>query len=345
MRIDRLKVKKEGILLEKSELYFENEAVFNPAIIEENGVFHMFYRALSKGDFSTIGYCQLDTPLHVSKRNEVPFLLPRYDYEKKGLEDPRIVKIDGLYYLSYTAFDGINALGALDISSDLITFNHFGLITPLILENDDESTNYERISKSYSDELAIDNNIEFVWDKNVLFFPKKIDGKFYFVHRIKPDILFVIVSDLKEMDVEFWEKYLAELPSYRLECDSVHIDKALYFGAGCPPIETELGWIFIYHAAYEKNGELIYKAYCILLDLNNPLKIIASLPYCLFEPEFEWELIGNVNNVVFPTGCILKDNLIYVYYGAADTRIACASFSLSELFESFVYLKKENENV
>jgi len=343
--MERLKVKKEGIILEKTELYFENEAVFNPAVIEENGVIHLFYRALSKGDFSTIGYCQFDSPLHIVKRKEIPIILPRFDYEKKGMEDPRIVKIEGIFYLTYTAFDGINALGALALSTDLIEFEHWGLITPLMLENDENSTNVERIATSYSDELKINQNVEFVWDKNVLFFPKKINGKFYLVHRIKPDILFVIVSDLKEINVAFWENYLTNLPNYRLDCDSVHLEKALYFGAGCPPIETEKGWIFIYHAAYEQNGELIYKAHCILLDLNNPLKIIATLPYCLFEPEFEWELNGKVNNVVFPTGCLVKDDLIYVYYGAADTNIACASFSQTELFKSFIYLKKEHEHV
>ena len=247
--------------------------------------------------------------------------------------------------MTYTAFDGLNALGALAVSTDLNVFEHWGVITPLMIENEDGSTNYDRIATSYSEELAIDNNVEFVWDKNVLFFPKKIDGKFYFVHRIKPDILFGNVTDLKEINVAFWEEYLSNLPSYRLDCDSIHLEKALYYGAGCPPIETEKGWVFIYHAAYDRDGELIYKAHCILLDLKNPLKIVASLPYCLFEPEYEWETNGNVNNVVFPTGCLVKGDLIYIYYGAADTRIACASFSLTELFESFIYLKKENENV
>jgi predicted GH43/DUF377 family glycosyl hydrolase len=343
--MERLTVKKEGILLEKTNLYFENEAVFNPAVIEHNGIIHLFYRALSKGDFSTIGYCQLDSPLHIAKRNNLPILLPRFDFEKKGMEDPRIVKIEDLFYLTYTAFDGLNALGALAVSTDLNVFEHWGVITPLMIENEDGSTNYDRIATSYSEELAIDNNVEFVWDKNVLFFPKKIDGKFYFVHRIKPDILFGNVTDLKEINVAFWEEYLSNLPNYRLDCDSIHLEKALYYGAGCPPIETEKGWVFIYHAAYNRDGELIYKAHCILLDLKNPLKIVASLPYCLFEPEYEWETNGNVNNVVFPTGCLVKGDLIYIYYGAADTRIACASVSLTELFESFIYLKKENENV
>ena len=91
--MERLKVKKEGVLLEKTNLYFENEAVFNPAVIEENGTIHLFYRALSKGDFSTIGYCQLDSPLHITKRNELPILTPRFDYEKKELRIRELLKL------------------------------------------------------------------------------------------------------------------------------------------------------------------------------------------------------------------------------------------------------------
>jgi predicted GH43/DUF377 family glycosyl hydrolase len=341
----RLKVHKEGILLEKTNLYFENEAVFNPAVIEESGIIHLFYRAFSKLKFSTIGYCRLDSPMHLINRDLTPFLVPQFEYELKGLEDPRIVKIEDQYFLTYTAFDGLNALGALSISSDLKEFKHWGIITPLIIENKDESEQVLRIGESYLSELEKDRNVEFVWDKNVLFFPRKINGNFYYIHRIKPDILFVIVSDLTQLNVDFWKNYLSKLSEFRLDCRSIDKENALYYGAGCPPIETKQGWIFIYHAAYEKENELIYKAHCILLDLNNPLKIIASLPYSLFEPEFDWEIEGDVKNVVFPTGCITRGDLIYIYYGAADSRIACASFSMSELFESFFYLKNENEYV
>ncbi len=340
--MDKLKVNKEGVLLEKTSLYFESGAVFNPAVIEENGIIHLFYRAVSKADFSSIGYCRLDTPIHISKRNKHPLLLPESDFEKKGIEDPRIVKIESLYYLTYTAFDGINALGALAVSSDLKNFYRWGIIVPLIIESEDTPSVNKRIADSYTIEMEKNNNVEFVWDKNIVFFPRKINGNFFFVHRIKPDILFVKIADLNQINASFWKEYLSNLPIYRLNCDAVHLEKALYCGAGCPPIETANGWIFIYHAAYENGSEIIYKAHCILLDLEDPSKIIASLPYALFEPEIDWEIHGEVNNVVFPTGSILKGDLLYVYYGAADTKIACASFSLNELLKKFIYTKKEN---
>lgn len=341
----KLAVKKEGLILERTSLYFESEAVFNPAVIEDNGIIHLFYRAVSKGNYSSIGYCQLDSPTHIFKRSKHPLLLPTHDIEKKGLEDPRIVKIEGLFYLTYTAFDGTNALGSLAISSDLKNFYHWGTIVPLMIEDENEELPKKKLVESYYKEMQQNNNIEFVWDKNVLFFPRKINGYFYFMHRIKPDILLVKTADLKKLSITFWKEYISKLGYYKLDCNSVHTEKANYFGAGCPPIETKKGWIFIYHAAYKIDNELIYKAHCILLELENPIEIIGYLPYALIEPEYDWEIKGNVNNVVFPTGSILQNDQIYVYYGAADSRIACISFSLSELFTELVYLKKEKSNV
>src|SRR5689334_4536794 len=103
-----VEVKKEGILLKKTTLSFENEGVLNPAVIREGDSIHLFYRAVSKGNYSSIGYCKLKDPLTIEERSEKPVLFPRFDYELHGMEDPRIAKIDDLYYLTYTAYDGVN---------------------------------------------------------------------------------------------------------------------------------------------------------------------------------------------------------------------------------------------
>src|SRR5665811_1093277 len=104
-------VKKEGILLEKSELEFENEGVLNPAVIRVGDSVHLFYRAVRKGNYSTVGYCRLDGPLTLRERAEAPLIIPQMEYESHGIEDPRIVKIDDLYYMTFTAHDGLNAQG------------------------------------------------------------------------------------------------------------------------------------------------------------------------------------------------------------------------------------------
>src|SRR5688572_4789396 len=125
-----IEVKKEGILLNKTMLGFENEGVLNPAAILVDGCVHLFYRAVSKGNYSSIGYCKLNGPMSVEERFDTPVLFPHFDYESHGVEDPRITKIDNLYYLTYTAYDGVNALGALATSENLLSFEKRGLIVP-----------------------------------------------------------------------------------------------------------------------------------------------------------------------------------------------------------------------
>ncbi|MES1182003.1 MAG: pesticidal protein Cry7Aa, partial [Flavobacterium sp.] len=95
-------VEKRGILLQKTKSYFENEGVLNPAVIKNETGIHLFYRAVSEGNFSSIGYCRLQDPLKIEVRSEAPVLDPQFDYESHGVEDPRIVKIDDLYYMTYT---------------------------------------------------------------------------------------------------------------------------------------------------------------------------------------------------------------------------------------------------
>ena len=130
-------VKREGVILEGTSLEFENEGVMNPAVMAEGNTVHMFYRAVREGNHSTIGYCRLEGPLTVVERHTVPLIapdsgLPDFDYESQGVEDPRIVKIEGIYYLTYTAYDGYSAVGALALSTDLKHFEKKGIITSQI---------------------------------------------------------------------------------------------------------------------------------------------------------------------------------------------------------------------
>ena len=127
-----IEVKKEGILLKKTTLGFESEGVLNPAVISEGNTIHMFYRAVAKGNYSSIGYCKLSSPLVVESRNDVPIIFPQCSYETHGVEDPRITKIENIYYLTYTCYDGVNALGALLFSEDLVHWHKMGVIVPQI---------------------------------------------------------------------------------------------------------------------------------------------------------------------------------------------------------------------
>lgn len=342
-----LDIIKEGILLKKTELDFENEGVLNPAAIREGQFVHLLYRAVSTGNHSSIGYCKLDGPLFIESRNKTALLSPEFDYESQGLEDPRIVKIDDTYYLTYTGYDGVNALGCLATSKDLVHFERKGIIVPqLTYEEFNRLIGAEGISNEKYYRYNQHNHIlekqgtkMLIWDKNVIFFPRRINGNLTFLHRIRPEIQIVTsFKNFEELTPEFWEDYFLNFNDY-VVMKPKYAHEVSYIGGGCPPIETEQGWLLIYHGVQDSIKGYVYSACAALLDLENPQKEIARLPYPLFVPEFHWELKGEVNNVCFPTGAVVFDDTLYIYYGAADERIACASMSLSELVNELIHNK------
>lgn len=335
-----MQVKKEGILLEKRNFEFENAGVLNPAIIKEGDSVHIFYRAVSQGNHSTIGYARLDGPLHVAERWDTPFLVPDAEYETQGVEDARIVKIEETYYMTYTGYDGVNARGALAISKDLKKFKKHGLIVPPITyskfvhwaeENGRVNENYYHNHKFYYQDADPEKKM-MLWDKNVIFFPRRIDGKLVFLHRIRPGIQIAFINSLDDLTKEFWKTYFPDFHQH-IVMDPLYKHESDYIGGGCPPIETKEGWVLIYHGVESTPRGLVYSACAALLDLKNPAKELARLPYALFSPEYMWERRGEVNNVVFPTGTALFGDRLFIYYGAADERIACASVCLSELLQ------------
>lgn len=345
-----IEVKKEGIILTKRALGFECEGVLNPAVISHNNSIHIFYRAVGKGNYSSIGYCRLSSPMQIEEQLDSPVLFPQFEYEVQGVEDPRIVLIDDLFYLTYTAYDGINALGALAVSHDLQTWEKKGIITPQLTY---EAFRHLAESKGIINEKYLRFNEDFrfpstqdqkimVWDKNVIFFPRRIHGKLYFLHRIRPDIQLAAVNELEELTPEFWQNYFLKLEE-GIVLTSKYKHEVSYIGGGCPPIETEHGWLIIYHGVHDTINGYVYSACAALLDLENPFIEIARLPYALFKPDFSWELEGYVNNVCFPTGTVLIDDTLYIYYGAADEQIACASLSLSALMNELQLNYKKDE--
>jgi beta-1,2-mannobiose phosphorylase / 1,2-beta-oligomannan phosphorylase len=347
-----IKVKKEGILLSKTDLEFENEAVLNPATIREGDNVHIFYRAVRNGNFSTLGYCRLDGPLTIAERWEKPFMVPEFDYESHGIEDARIVKIDDVYYMTYTAYDGTNARGAYATSKNLMHLKKQGILVPhityarfvsLVEKAGKVNENYYHNHKFYYQEADPEEKI-LLWDKNVVFFPRRINGNLVFLHRIRPGIQLVSVKNLKELTKEFWENYFLNLHEH-IVIDPLFQHESDYVGSGCPPIETEHGWLLIYHGVQDTNQGLIYSACAAaLLDINDPRKEIARLPFSLFSPEFEWERKGDVNNVVFPTGTAIFGDTLFIYYGAADSHIAVATLSLATLIsELLTYTKKDEK--
>jgi beta-1,2-mannobiose phosphorylase / 1,2-beta-oligomannan phosphorylase len=339
-----LTVNKLGILISKTEHGFESEGVLNPAVIKVGADIHLFYRAVAKNNYSTIGYCRLSSPTTVETRNDLPLLFPEADYEIQGVEDPRIVKIEGTYYLSYTAFDGVNALGAMATSSDLVHWKKLGIVVPQITYEEfrhfaeakgvlhEKYIRFNEYQKSHEKQ----GQKSFIWNKNLILFPRKINNEFCFLQRIRPDIqMAVSVKSLEKLTKQFWEDYFFHFDE-SVVLSPRHPHEVSYIGGGCPPVETPQGWVIIYHGVHDTVNGYVYSACAALLDLKNPEKEIARLPYPLFFPEEEWELKGEVNNVCFPTGTVLQNDMLYIYYGAADERIAVASVSLPELLEELL---------
>ncbi len=335
-------VKRGGIILEPSELEFENQAVFNPAAIKVGNKVHLFYRAVKEGNYSSIGYCQLDGPLKVIERTKKPILYPEFDYEAHGVEDPRIVFLNGRYYLSYMAYNGRDVVTAYATSKDLKNFKKRGPISHLI--------SYAEVKRAFTKQKIPERYFNFdiydkcekdtadnvyIWGKDAVIFPKKINNRFAMLHRVLPDIQVIYFNKFKDLTRRYWKKHLQNLS------EQIVVSKRYWFesravGAGCPPIETKKGWLLIYHAIENSPTGKIYRAAAALLDKNKPTKIIGRLNYPLFSPKEKWELKGNVDNVVFPTGAVVFDEKLYIYYGAADTRVGVVSLNLEELIEELL---------
>ena len=331
-------VRKEGVILEPSKHSFERTAVLNPACIKVGNSVHMYYRAVARKNYSTIGYCRLDGPLDVAERMDRPLIKPQYSYEKYGTEDPRVVKIGRKYYMTYVSFNG-NANIAYATSNNLRRWKKHGVIGPQMSFDEVE----EILHKFY----FLNNKYFFfmsykgkypesihLWDKDAVLFPKKIRGKFVMLHRIYPDIQIASFKNFKELNRKYWREYLDTLPEHILLKHAYPHEKR-NIGGGCPPIETKKGWLIIYHAVREyKRGHIkgkVYTAAAALLDRKNPKKVIGHLKKPLFVPSRRWERCGIVNNVVFPTGAALFGDKLYIYYGAADKRIGAASVDINDL--------------
>ena len=335
-----VKIRRECVLLEPSENEFENQAVLNPTVVQQGDTLHMFYRAVKEGNYSSVGYCKLEGPLNIVERRNSPILYPEHDYEIHGCEDPRVVELNGTYYMFYTAYDGKNALVAYATSKDLKVWEKHGIISAQIKY--DEAGHFFHLSKlkekyhffiSYYKDVVGEDVL--LWEKDTFIFPKKFNNKFALIHRVLPDIQLVYFDDFKDLTNEFWRNHLEKLgehvllePKFGFESRNI--------GAGAPLIETERGWLMIFHSVEDSNRGKIYYASAALLDKQNPYKVIGRLKEPLFSPTEEYEKFGDVNNVVFPTGTAIFGERLYIYYGAADKRIAVVSVNLHKLLHELL---------
>ncbi|MEM1797717.1 MAG: hypothetical protein QXX87_00685 [Candidatus Jordarchaeales archaeon] len=285
--------------------YWESKATFNPAAIYLNGKVHIIYRAMSEDNTSVLGYAVSEDGVKISYRSPEPIYVPRAPFEKKaapglgsGCEDPRVVLIGDRIYMTYTAYDGLNARVALtSISVDDFLAGRW------------DKWAYPVIISPYD-----------VFDKNSCIFPEKYKGNYIIIHRIGECIDY----ELRE-DLDFTGKPLKHYP-WILPRKGMWDSKKV--GIGPPPIRIKEGWLLFYHGVSEEG---VYRVGVLLLDPENPLKVLARSEEPLMEPEEWYERWGQVPNVVFPCGAVLIDDTIYIYYGGADTVVGVATISVRDV--------------
>jgi len=307
--------KKNPILLPNESNWWESKAVFNCAVLRDGNRIHMLYRAVGEYEkyISRIGYASSSDGFCFSKRNEIA-LAPSEEYEKYGIEDPRLVKINQEIYLSYVVLSTYvsqrpSASTALATTNDFSNYTRLGIITSKGSDNKDVVLFPENVYQQLSDGTG---SLRYLF----LHRPSTWVGSKYGVTR--PSIWIGEGSSLTNFE------------KHTLLIKPVQQWEMLKVGAGPPPIKTKEGWLLIYHGV---DRDHVYAAGAALLDLKDPTKVIARTKRPVLEPKEPYEKNGDVNNVVFPTAAYIMDEKLFVYYGAADKVCCLATVDLENFLD------------
>ncbi|MBU4480412.1 hypothetical protein KKG48_03150 [Patescibacteria group bacterium] len=300
------------ILIPNSKNFWEAEATFNGCPVVDGKKIHFVFRALSPSNNSSIGYSLSSDGVHFKKHRQ--FIKPEYDWEKYGCEDPRVTKLNGKFYIFYTA------LSTFPFSAD-------GIKVGLAITKD-----FKKIEK---------HPVTPFNSKAMTLFPKKINGKMVAILSANtdrpPSGTYIAYFD-KESDIwspEYWEEWYANLNYHEIPLTNSPQD---HVEIGAPPIKTKDGWLLLYSYIqnYFSEEETVFGIEAVLLDLDNPQKVITRIRRPLLVPREEYERYGMVPNIVFPSGAFVKRGKIYLYYGAADTVCSLAIGNLKDLMKELL---------
>ncbi|MCK9289077.1 MAG: hypothetical protein RBS76_05050 [Acholeplasmatales bacterium] len=327
-----IKAKENPIIKPNSKNDWESLAVCNPGAWYEDGTFYLLYRAAGNDDAHMIylGLATSKDGINFTRYSDKPVLSPDPNSFDSGcVEDPRIVKFGSLFYVTYAfrafppgkywlrqgyehgwprhdlpqGIDWNKTNTGIAISKDLKTFKKLGRITEHNLDN-----------------------------RDVILFPEKINGKYVMLHRPKE-----WVGEKYGVDVpSIWLAYSDDLMSWK---DDVLLIKPKYdwemkkIGGSTPPLRTRDGWLVLYHGVSKKDDQ--YRVGALLLDLKDPTKILGRLENYIMEPEYPYETEGYYTGCVFPTGNVIVNNTLYVYYGGADRFVCVATCKLNDLLNEF----------
>ena len=286
------------ILTPASWPYLAN-ATFNPGVIEHEGETLLLVRVEDMRGFSHLTIARSKDGKTNWQIDEQPLLKPDLDVEEEqwGLEDPRIVYLEDRqqYAITYVSFSKGGPTVSLALSNDFKTVERQGAMLP-------------------------------PEDKDASLLPRKINGRYVLIHRpiIRGEAhIWISFSP----DLKYWgdHKILIPVRPGWWDCSKV--------GLGPPPIETNEGWLVIYHGIRVTASGSLYRVGLALLDLDEPWKLIRRSDYWVFGPRERYERVGDVPGVTFPTGITVDEQTgkVHMYYGAADSNVCLATANLSEL--------------
>jgi predicted GH43/DUF377 family glycosyl hydrolase len=218
-----------------------------------------------------------------------------------GVEDPRLTYIEDRFLMTYVAVSDHGVCTCLAETRDFREFERKGILFPP--EN-----------------------------KDVLLFPEKIGGKYFTLHRPNPRQRFSAPAIwlASSEDLLEWGHHVPLIgPGIEWESDRI--------GGGTPPVKTPEGWLTLYHGSNrfdKEEGVGRYQVGALLLDLEDPSKILGRTRLPIMGPEQDFEREGFVKNVVFPTATLIRGDEIWVYYGAADTSVGLVRYRLADLLAS-----------
>jgi|SRR3989344_5476337 len=306
------------ILVPDKNHYWEAFASFNMSVIKKEKMFYGVYRAISAIDrlrtpqqVSIIGIGKSKDGTHFEER--IPFITPKEEWEKYGCEDPRITYFEGNYYIFYTAlsrypFEASGIKVAVAISKDLNRIKERHLVTPFNA-------------------------------KAMTLFSERINGKITVIVTVNTDmppakIAIAQMDKIEELwSSQFWDKWYANIDEHVIDLKRFPYD---HIEIGAPPVKTSHGWLLLYshiqnYFPSPGNLDRIFGIEAIILDFNDPFKILGRTRGPLLVPGEAYELLGYVPNIVFPSGAILKNDTLFIYYGAADTTGCVAHVNLTDL--------------
>lgn len=272
-------------------------ATFNPAAVRAGNKTVLLFRAQDRHHVSRIGYAESTDGVHFQARPQ-PVLSPEASYEKGGgVEDPRVVHINGTYYLTYTGYNLHDAQLCLATSKDLIHWKRRGVILP-----------------------AYKGTWNIQWTKSGAILPKKVNGKWWMYYlgtkKDRSGKLCDYMGLASSTDLLHW-KDATDQPVLKRRPGSFD---SRVMEPGPPPILTKAGILLLYNGA---NEHLVYGPGWVLFDRHDPAHVLARSDHAFITPSLKWEKVGNVPNVIFLEGAIVDsehgDKLeLTGYYGAGD---------------------------